>query len=544
MDIHQKIQGGMNYMSPETNTALMIVIIAAFLGIIAFLSYLGYKKNRNAKDYLLAGSSIHPFIMAMSYGSAFISTSAIIGFGGVAGRYGMGILWLAFMNILFGIFIGFRYYGRRTRAIGQSLNAHTFPEFMGKRFSSSKITVFIAAIIFIFMPVYTSAVLIGGARVMEEVLGISYSSALIIFAAIITIYVIIGGLRGMMYVDALLGTVMVIGMLALLVLAYSSTGSVIDTHKQLTDMAHLVPDDMQALGHQGWTRMPVFNSPWWWTLVSSLMLGVGIGALAQPQLAVRFMTVKNDTELNKAIGIGALFILLTAGGAYVVGALSNVWFLEHEGKIAVDAVGGNHDLIIPVFITKALPQWFAYIFTITLLSAAMSTLSALLHVTGTSIGHDFFGNMGVKINTVTMTKLGILAAIIASVILAFVLPGSFIARATAIFFGVCAASFLPAYTAAIYWKRATRKGVWASMISGALISMFCLAFLHRSESASLGICQAVFGRTELISNGVWPFVDSIVYSLPLSVIILIVVSLTTRPETSEHFKLRFDTIKK
>ena len=152
--------------------------------------------------------------------------------------------------------------------------------------------------------------------------------------------------------------------------------------------------------------------------------------------------------------------------------------------------------------------------------------------------------MGVKINTVTMTKLGILAAIIASVILAFVLPGSFIARATAIFFGVCAASFLPAYTAAIYWKRTTRKGVWASMISGALISMFCLAFLHRSESASLGICQAVFGRTELISNGVWPFVDSIVYSLPLSAIILIVVSLITRPETPEHFKQCFDTIKK
>ena len=47
-------------MSPETNTALMIVLIAAFLGIIAFLSYLGYKKTRDAKDYLLAGSSIHP----------------------------------------------------------------------------------------------------------------------------------------------------------------------------------------------------------------------------------------------------------------------------------------------------------------------------------------------------------------------------------------------------------------------------------------------------------------------------------------------------
>lgn len=44
--------------------------------------------------------------MALSYGATFISTSAIIGFGGAAAVYGMGVIWLTFMNIFVGIFFG------------------------------------------------------------------------------------------------------------------------------------------------------------------------------------------------------------------------------------------------------------------------------------------------------------------------------------------------------------------------------------------------------------------------------------------------------
>ena len=58
--------------------------VIIYLGIIAFLGYLGYKKTSGASDYLVAGRQIHPYIMALSYGATFISTSAIVGFGGAA----------------------------------------------------------------------------------------------------------------------------------------------------------------------------------------------------------------------------------------------------------------------------------------------------------------------------------------------------------------------------------------------------------------------------------------------------------------------------
>ncbi|MDD3885754.1 MAG: sodium:solute symporter family protein [Victivallaceae bacterium] len=535
------------------DTLILGALIAVYMLGIGYLGYRGFRKTNSNRDYLLAGRKVNPFVMAMSYGAAFISTSALVGFGGIAGEFGMGLMWLVFMNIAIGIVFAFIFFGRRTRRIGRSLDARTFPEFMGRRFQSDGIKLFLALVIFIFIPLYSSVVLIGGARFLQEVMAVDYHWALGIFAVVVACYVVFGGLKGVMYVDALMGTVMIVGMLLLLIMCYRALGGVVEAHQALTDMAPLAAERLPkefALGHRGWTVMPEFNSIWWWTLVSSLMLGVGIGALAQPQLAVRFMTVRSDRELNRAVLIGSVFILLTVGAAYMVGALSNVFFFYSDkgiadtihGKLAIEAAGGNPDLIIPLFIRQALPQVVLYLFSLTLLSAAMSTLSSLFHVTGSSIGHDLVSAVSRRgeNESVLVTRLGVVFGIVISVVLGFVLPPGIIARGTAIFFGVCAATFLPAYAAALYWKRATRIGVWASMAAGLGSSLFGLFFLHAKEAASLGVCDYLFGRGVLCDVFPWPYVDPFIYSLPLSLAVLVVVSFFTAVPDKNHIKKCFD----
>lgn len=533
--------------TPVLGTLILLYIIA-----IAFLGWRGWKKTTSQKDYLLAGRSVHPFVMAMSYGAAFISTSALVGFGGIAGQFGLGLLWLVFMNIAIGIFIAFVFFGYRTRRMGKTLNANTFPEFIGKRFRSNNLKILVSIIIFTFIPLYSSVVLIGGARFLEEVMMINYSWSLAIFAAVVACYVIFGGLKGVMYVDALMGSVMIGGMLLLLVMCFVKLGGVASAFQELTNMAPLVKErlpEAYALGHRGWTVMPETNSVWWWNLVSSLMLGVGIGALAQPQLAVRFMTVKSAKELNRAVLVGGVFILFTVGSAYTVGALSNVFFYRTDLGIAasfkqllaIEAAGGNPDKIIPMFIREALPPVVLYLFSLTMLSAAMSTMSSLFHVTGSSLGHDFFRTVtNTRRDSLLITRLGVIFGIMISLVVAIVLPAGIVARGTAIFFGVCAAAFLPAYAAALYWKGATASGVWASIISGVAASLFGLLFLHRKEAAGLGICQLIFGKTELISTHPWPFIDPFIYALPVSVIVLIVVSKYTEKLPQRHIARCFN----
>ena len=50
---------------------------------------------------------MNPIVMALSYGATFISASAIVGFGGVAAAFGMGIQWLCFLNMFVGVVIAF-----------------------------------------------------------------------------------------------------------------------------------------------------------------------------------------------------------------------------------------------------------------------------------------------------------------------------------------------------------------------------------------------------------------------------------------------------
>jgi len=435
------------------------IVVLIYLLLVLYVGYVAWKRTKSSEDYMVAGRTTHPYIMALSYGATFISTAAIVGFGGVAGVYGMGLLWLTFLNILVGIFIAFVFFGKRTRKMGHNISALTFPEFLSKRFDSRFIQYFSGLVIFVAMPLYAAVVLIGMARFVETTLGLNYNIALITMAVIVAVYVVFGGIRGVMYTDALQGTIMFFGMAFLLIATYWLLGGVVHANQLLSGMASMIPAAASSTGSTGWTSMPILGSPFWWTLVSTLILGVGIGVLSQPQLVVRFMTVKSNKELNRAVLIGGVFIAMMTGTAFIVGALSNVYFMQHSGQIAIQAAGGNADTIIPLFISTALPLWFAYLFMITLLSAAMSTLSAQFHVQGTALGRDIYETLSKKTggSSVMVARAGIVVAVIIAVILGFILPANIIAVGTAMWFSLTAVAFLAMYVCALFWKGTTKE---------------------------------------------------------------------------------------
>lgn len=542
----------------------MIIIVVAYLCVIGYLGFRGFKSTKSATDYMLGGRKVHPYVMAMSYGATFISTSAIVGFGGAAGVFGMGLLWLTFMNIFIGIFIAFWVFGGRTRKMGLRLDAHTFPELLGRRFKSRFIQGASAVIIFLFIPLYASAVLTGAAKYISSQLSMDYNTALFLFAVIIALYVIMGGIKGVMYTDALQGTIMLFGMVALLIMTYVKMGGVTGAHQALTDMAPLVPEKLQAGGHQGWTAMPKFGAPLWWVLVSTIIMGVGIGVLAQPQLAVRYMTVKSGKELNRAIPIGGVFIMMMTGVAFIVGALSNVHFQQTLGKVSIVAAKGDVEAIIPMYLQSAMPEWFSILFMLTLISAAMSTLSSQFHVMGTSLGRDLVEeSLGKKKggSGILATRVGVLAGILIAVYMSYIMEQKFgntgtaiVARGTAIFFGLCACAFLPMYIGALWSRGITTAGAITGLLSGSLSSLFWLFFIQEKTSTAMLICNKLFGVRSLaiqmvegkevfVKAGpmVWAFVDPLFIGLPIAIIATVVVSLFTRKMADEHLDLCLGT---
>ena len=525
------------------NLWILGIIFFVYFAMTGYVGYIAWKNTKSSEDFMIAGKNSHPYIMALSYGATFISTAAIVGFGGLAGQYGMSLLWLVFLNIFVGIFIAFAVFGKRTRKMGHSLGSLTFPDFLAKRFDSKFIQTFSGLIIFCFMPLYAAVVLIGGARFIESSLMLDFNLALLILVIVVGLYVLFGGIKGVMYTDAFQGTIMMGAMVILLVSVYWILGGVQEANLALTNMAHLYPASEVSMGGTGWTSFPTAGSPFWWTLVSSTLVGVGIGVLAQPQLIVRFMTVKSDKELHRSVLIGGIFIALIPGTAYIVGALSNVYFFDTLGKIAIDVVGGNVDKIIPVFISMALPEWFVYIFLLSLLAAVMSTISSQFHTQGTAFGIDILGSLRKKseekTNKISTARIGIIIAVFMALILGLLLPGGVIALGTSIFFEICAAAFLPMFIAALFWKRASREGAIAGMVSGTLISLFWLVFVFSKTAKGLGICEFLTGQPYLISAYPWPFIDVMFIAVPISAIFVVVVSLLTKPVSDDVINKAF-----
>jgi SSS family solute:Na+ symporter len=321
------------------------------------------------------------------------------------------------------------------------------------------------------------------------------------------------------------------------------------------------------------------------------------------------MTVKSKRELNRAVLIGGVFILVMTGVAFTVGALSNAYFSEHgpalSGRVikeidaekglgvlqimkkndagvwadvpekmapvklfgeAVDQAkvgdatvdirqgrsisivyaAGSADEIIPTYITSAMPKWFGLLFLLTLLSAAMSTLSSQFHTVGTSIGRDVYEQVtGQHGKSTNITRIGIILGIIYAVVISYYAREStFIARATAIFFGLCASAFLPALLGALYFRRMTKAGAIWSMVIGFIVTAFWLLLVKAKEAESMGIVQKITGgKTSLLSDCPnWDVVDPLLVALPISLVVAIVVSFLTKPPSKEHLDKCFQGV--
>ncbi|MFA5312810.1 MAG: sodium:solute symporter family protein [Methanomassiliicoccales archaeon] len=510
-------------------TVYMVITLA--------LAYLGWKRTKKGEDFLLAGRNVNPFIIGLSYGSTFISTSAIVGFGGVAAMWGMGIIWLVMLNIGVGILIAFIVYGPRVRRMGHKLNAVTFPDLMGKIYDSRLLRSATAVLIIVGMPLYAAAVIIGGSRFLETTLEVDFTYAVIGFTALTAMYVIFGGLLAVMYTDAFQGALMIVGMSAIMIITFWLLGGVTDATVALSNLATDpgIPSNypMGSQGFTGWTSFPTFDSPLWYVMVTQIIMGVGIGVLAQPQLIVRYMTAKDAKSLNRAIPIGGLFIFLTTGVAYTVGALSNVYFFREENQLAIQ-LAGNRDAIMPLYINSAMPDFVIVIFLLTLLAAAMSTLSSLFHTMGSAAGTDLWRQVkysmakrkgGLKeldeAPSLKVNRIATFLIIIITLILALQLPGDIVAIATAMFMGLCAAAFLPMLTYGLFFKRPSKIAAITSLIVGAIVWFFWAAFIYTKDSVVFELCQTLFDKDSLL-GAPWMNVDPLVIAVPASVLALVI----------------------
>ncbi|MDL2241798.1 sodium:solute symporter family protein, partial [Bacteroidales bacterium OttesenSCG-928-L03] len=268
---------------------IFFIMLALFIGATILLGVFGYRNTKNNQEFMLGRNKTNSVIIALSYGATFLSASAIIGFGGQAATHGMSLVWLCFLNLFLGLFVAFVVFGTRVRRIGRKVGASTFADLLGKIYKSKEIRAFTAIIIVVMMPIYCAAVLKGGVNSLVVLTGLYdfQDLILIVLALVVGLYVVYGGIIAVMYNDALQAGIMFIGMAVILVVTLGAVGGFTGAVNSLGDLwssGAIDPGSTGTLeGFNGWVSFSSFGTPEWLTVVTTFLLGVGIGALTQPQ---------------------------------------------------------------------------------------------------------------------------------------------------------------------------------------------------------------------------------------------------------------------
>ena len=488
-----------------------ITLLIIFCLLVGYFSYTSKGNNFFLPD---KNSNVS---VGFSYGATLMSTSAIVGFGGLAGWLGYSIFTVMFA-LAITLFFTTRYIGPKIYNLNKKIKAQTYVELISKHYKSKQLGILLAIIIVVLVPFYSSAVMIGISKFINVFTGINYELSLIIFSIIIGLTVLHGGMKSVLKNDAMQGIVLIAG--SIIILLYTLGVHIIGTDyvATLTEAWNTSQDPItgmaKKIGFIGYTSYPVFWSPGWMFLVSLLVFTIPVGMIALPQLQTRFLLAKNEESFKQISWYGLLLPMLIVVAFFVAGVTSNSFFYTTEGLTGVWSAKGV-DSLIPKFITEGYPIWIGSVLFITMLAAAFSTINSLMHLMATTVSHD----LGLKEKGKVIGVLGVIVfALLISLV--FQKEPAFIARSTSLFFSILGGSLLPCIIGIIL-KSSNGKAALMSFAGGTIASLIWIFFFHFKEAKLFGISQLLFD-TPVTMLGRYSFIDTVIPALVVSSVIFYV----------------------
>ena len=488
---------------------IKIAMLVLFFGSMIGVGIYCRKHSTDVDGFVLGGRSVGPWLTAFAYGTSYFSAVVFVGYAGQFGwKYGIAATWAGIGNALLGSLLAWAVLGRRTRVMTQHLGSATMPQFFETRYDSKALKLASSVVIFIFLIPYTASLYNGLSRLFGMAFNIDYSVCVIAMAVLTAIYVIAGGYMATAINDFIQGCIMLVGIVAVIAAVLKDNGgfmAALDGLGKVTD-----PAVSETPG--------VFNSFFGPDPINLLgvVLLTSLGTWGLPQMVQKFYAIKSEKAISKGMIISTVFALVVAGGCYFLGGFGRLY----ADRVNIAAEG--YDSIIPAMLRDLSPLLIAVV-VVLVLSASMSTLSSLVLASSSTLTLDFIKGTLVK-NLSEKKQLFIMRVLIAvfiaiSVVIAIVQYNSnvtFIAQLMGVSWGALAGAFLAPFLYGLYWKRATKLSVWASMVFSSVVMLANIFW--KSAFPTL--------RQSPINAGV--------FCMLVGLVIVPVVSLVSKPPEKEY----------
>ena len=501
-------------------TIAYVILVLYVLSMVAITIY-SKNRTRSVNDFLMAGKKgLNGWMSAFAYGTTYFSAVIFIGYAGKFGQsYQLASTWIGIGNALIGSLLAWKVLAKRTKVMTHRLDTKTMPEFFEKRYESSKLKIFSAILIFIFLIPYSVSVYNGLSNLFEMVFGIPGWVIMLILAGITALYLFFGGYFATALSDFIQGIIMLIGVVLMVLFFLKSEYvnwdiSELDWFTFSSEKTGLFGDTVSLI---------------------SLIFLTSFGVWALPQTIHKYHTVRDDKAIKQGMIISTVFALIIGFGAYFTGGLSQLDGFSQS----LNGVGA--DDIIPTMLKLLGQPWLLGIIAVLILSASMSTLSSVSLSSASVVAIDLYKG---KINSnATDKRVNIIMRVLClifvaiSVILAIlndIYHISAIAYLMGLSWGVLAGCFLGPYVLGLVWKKTTRTAVWVSIITSLVMTMVLIIVL--------GYAKLDFNCTFdlAIKNGIncSPLIGSI--CMCLSVILTFIVSLFTKTPSNETIQKAFE----
>jgi SSS family solute:Na+ symporter len=260
----------------------------------------------------------------------------------------------------------------------------------------------------------------------------------------------LGGFLAVSLTDFVQGTIMAIALVIVPWMAWQG----LPAGLSVGDTLRAIDPNMTSL-FAGTTALGILSTAAW-----------GLGYFGQPHIIVRFMAIRSVKDIPMARNICMAWMAITLTGAVLVGLIGRA-YVESSGLSVADPETIFILLAGELFAPVAVGFLLAAI-----LAAIMSTISAQLLVTGSSLTEDvyrlFVRREASEGEVVTVGRLSVVAVAGLAMLLAQNPESSVLSLVSNAWAGFGAA-FGPVIILALTWQRMTLAGAMAGMVTGALV---------------------------------------------------------------------------
>lgn len=350
-----------------------LIIVIAYLSIVAIIGILSGGKQKSIKDYFLGAERIPWLAVSFSIIAAETSTLTFISVPGLAYKTNFNFLQLTFGFLIGRIAVALillpKYYQ------GEITTVYTYLE---KRFGK-KIRTF-ASVVFLLTRVASDGVRLFAAAIpLYILLNIEPIYAILIISFIALIYTYTGGMKAIIYVDALQMMIYLGGAILIIVFILNNIDS------KIFSKTELISQKLSVINFGlDKSLFNFFSQPY--TFISGIIGGgfLSMASHGTDQLIVqRLLALQNLRKSQLAIITSGFIIILQFAIFLFIGFL----LFAHYGVLELKS-----DEILPTFIINELPVGFSGFIIAGIFAAALSTLSGSISSLSSSTMIDLFLN--------------------------------------------------------------------------------------------------------------------------------------------------------